>query len=144
MKNKVQNILVIDADKINLNLITDILQDFKTNVITAITADEGLNKAIKIIPDLILLDIIVPSSNSFSIFNKLKNNLNTKNIPIIFISALINQNIILKAINLGVVDFIKKPFINEELKIRVEVQLELLKLKNAYKKEKKNSTHFQN
>ena len=136
MKNKVQNILVIDADKINLNLITDILQDFKTNVITAITADEGLNKAIKIIPDLILLDIIVPSSNSFSIFNKLKNNLNTKNIPIIFISALINQNIILKAINLGAVDFIKKPFINEELKIRVEVQLELLKLKNAYKKEK--------
>jgi len=137
MKNSSQNILVIDDEELNLILISDILQDANTNIITAKNSDEGLNKAIKLIPDLVLLDIMMPNSDGFSIFTKLKNNTKTKDIPIIFVSALTKPNEILKAFNLGAVDFIKKPFLNEEIKVRVEVQLELVKLRNAYKEEKK-------
>ena len=134
MCNITQNVLVIDDEENNLILVSDTLQNQSTKIILAKDGRTGINKAIEIVPDLILLDIMMPKMDGFKVFNELKKNSLTKYIPVIFLSAIIEQ---VKAFKLGAVDYIKKPFSQEELITRIGVRLELIKSKKALENEQK-------
>lgn len=123
------NILIVDDTPANLRLLANLLneQGYKTRPVPngplAIKASE-LDP-----PDLILLDINMPDMNGYDVCAKLKENDRTKNIPIIFISALDEVTDKVKAFHVGGVDYVTKPFQIEEVLARVGNQLALLDLK---------------
>ena len=123
------NILIVDDTPANLRLLANLLNDqgYKTRPVPngplAIKASE-LDP-----PDLILLDINMPDMNGYDVCAKLKADDRTKNIPIIFISALDEVTDKVKAFQVGGVDYVTKPFQVEEVLARVGNQLALLDLK---------------
>jgi diguanylate cyclase (GGDEF)-like protein len=109
MKEETATILVVDDERTNLNILADILKA-KHKVILAKNGKQALERAIKQSPDLILLDIIMPDMNGYQILYEMKNNELLKEIPVIFISALNNDEDEEKGLVLGAVDYISKPF----------------------------------
>jgi sigma-B regulation protein RsbU (phosphoserine phosphatase) len=82
-------------------------------------------------PDLILLDIVMPHKDGYETCRELKNNLETQNIPIIFLSAKDDTSDKVKGLDLGAVDYITKPFDKAEVVARVKTQLKIHNLTNA-------------
>ncbi len=76
-------------------------------------------------PDLVLLDIMMPEKNGFEVCQELKKNPETKDIPIIFITAKSDSDDIIKGLKAGAVDYVCKPFNSEELLCRVKAHLEM-------------------
>jgi signal transduction histidine kinase len=124
MNNK-NNILIVDDVPENLEILTDLLFSNGINVIIAENAEETFTILKKKTPDLILLDINLPGVNGFQICEKLKNNPKTKSIPIIFLTAKVATDDIIKGFELGAVDYITKPFNSIELLTRVKTHLDL-------------------
>ena len=121
-------ILVIEDNLTNLKIIAHILIAAGYNVLTEV---EGLNVIEKVnstIPDLILLDIILPEISGFEICQQLQADPFTGSIPIIFMTALIESGDKIKGLSLGAVDYITKPFQKEELLARVRTHLHLRQL----------------
>jgi len=121
-------ILVVDDIKANLELIKGVLKRHKIVGETAISANEAFEKIAIKKPDLILLDVAMPEMDGFEMCKLLKENDETKDIPVIFITAHYQPNHILKGFQMGAVDYIAKPFNQQELISRVQTHL---KLKNA-------------
>jgi len=119
------NILVVDDVPANLKLLDNILkpEGYKTRLVT--NGEMALRAAEKEKPDLILLDIMMPGMDGFEICGRLKENPGMKDIPIIFISAMGETANIVKALALGGVDYIHKPFHAEEVLARVKTHLRL-------------------
>jgi PleD family two-component response regulator len=124
MKNE-KKILVIDDEKMNILSLAHILKS-KYNLIVAADGKNGLEVAKKHIPDLILLDIIMPDLSGFEVIKKLKEDSDTKNIPVIFLSGLANTEDIDKGMELGAVDFITKPFNSLLVKAKIESQISII------------------
>ncbi len=119
------NILVVDDTLENLRLLVDILEEQGYEVRPAPNGKLALSGAQGLLPDLILLDIMMPDMDGYQVCSKLKADDRTKNIPVIFISA-INEIIDkVKAFEVGGVDYITKPFQVEEVLARVETHLAL-------------------
>ncbi|MFK5971009.1 MAG: response regulator [Candidatus Marithrix sp.] len=119
-------ILIIDDTKLNTQVLSIMLE--KKNQFKVIVAESGVNgiqKAIQEQPDLILLDIMMPGIDGFDTCQKLKSELETKEIPVIFMSALSTIDDKVKGFKLGAVDYITKPFQLEEVLIRIKTQLNL-------------------
>ncbi|GHV41713.1 hypothetical protein AGMMS49546_18220 [Spirochaetia bacterium] len=93
------------------------------------TADSG-ELALKLIPeklpDLVLLDLIMPGMDGFQVLKKLKKNPNTRRIPVIFITGSDNEADEEQGFALGVVDYVRKPFNNELIKARIKTHIEIL------------------
>jgi CheY-like chemotaxis protein len=123
------NVLVIDDEEsftffIKLNLQTEARYDFK--VTTANNGKEGLRLARTMRPDLILLDIMMPDMAGPEVAEKLLLDPNTKNIPIIFLTALVQKNEVAEDAGMvGGREFIAKPVGKEELVNRIEATLNL-------------------
>lgn len=117
------NILVIDDITDNLRILSDTLQEKGYKVRCAKNGLTGLKVAQKVIPDLILLDIKMSDLDGYSVCQKLKENPITKDIPIIFLSALDGVIDKVKAFEIGGADYIAKPFQIEEVLVRVKNQL---------------------
>lgn len=127
------NILVVDDTPQNLHLLVDILTKYNYKVRPVPNGKLALS-AIEINPpDLILLDIMMPDLDGYQVCKELKNNPTTKNIPIIFISAIDEPVDKVKAFAMGGVDYITKPFQMHEVLIRVKHQLSLVNLKQQLK-----------
>jgi diguanylate cyclase (GGDEF)-like protein/PAS domain S-box-containing protein len=128
-----QTILIVDDEPINLKMLSSLLKDKYFIKI----ANSGKN-AIKIVEkehlDLILLDIMMPETNGFEVAKIIKNDKKLKDVPIIFITAKKDNDTIVKGFNAGAIDFISKPFSNEELSIRIKTHLEFYYLKNQLNK----------
>jgi CheY-like chemotaxis protein len=112
-------ILVADDEPLNLKLITAILSREGFRVLRAEDGPEALNRA-KEKPDLILLDILMPGMGGLEVCRFLKDDPLTKDIPVIFLSALIDSATREMGIQLGVRDFIAKPFRSEDFLDRVK------------------------
>jgi DNA-binding response OmpR family regulator len=84
------------------------------------TAEGALQEVKKNAPDLILLDINLPGKDGFSVLNELKSDLQTRALPVIFISGLSDEETVVKGLRTTAEDYIKKPFLLEEVKLRVE------------------------
>jgi len=117
LSNKAR-ILIVDDDKISLRLLVGLLkQDY------ILEKAENGKQALEMIdsnpPDLILLDVMMPEMDGFQVIRELKSNKNTQNIPVIFITALHSLTNEEEGLNLGAVDYIKKPFIPSIIQARV-------------------------
>lgn len=123
-------ILIVDDIQSNLILLDKILTDEGYIVISASNGDEAIRCTQEHEFDLILLDIMMPMKDGFTVFRELKSKEKSANIPVIFITVINNESDTLKAFELGAVDYITKPYTPTELRIRVKTQIELV---NAHK-----------
>ena len=127
-------ILIVDDEEANLQLIGKILQNLDVDITLASSGKEALQLLESLVPDLIILDIIMPSMSGFDVCRKIKSRKTTSEVPIIFLSAKVDSEDIIKGFDIGARDYITKPFIKEELVARVEAQLNIItnekKIKN--------------
>ncbi len=127
------NILVVDDTPQNLHLLVDILTKYDYKVRPVPNGKLAISAAEINPPDLILLDIMMPDLDGYQVCKQLKTNPITKEIPIIFISA-INESVDkVKAFAVGAADYITKPFQMHEVLIRVKHQLAVVNLKKQLK-----------
>jgi len=131
-------VLVIDDDVKILDLIEKILKGTEFDVLKAYDGYDGIQIAKKHKPSIILLDIIMPKLDGFMICGALKRNVNTNNIPVIFMTGIKSKEHIQKAIKIGASDYIVKPFVLSDLLTKLRKIMESkepLRFKNS--KEKK-------
>jgi adenylate cyclase len=118
-------ILIIDDTPENLRLLSSALIQQGYEVRNAINGPLALSRAQAIKPDLILLDVMMPGMDGYEVCRRLKENPQTRDIPIIFISALDAVIDKVTAFSVGGVDYIMKPFQIEEVLARIEHQLRI-------------------
>lgn len=121
-------ILVIDDDPNNLAIVSDHLGGMNFNIIVAEDGEIGVTRADYARPDLILLDIMMPGMDGFETCRRLKGLEGVKEIPVIFMTALAETEQKVKGLEAGAVDYITKPFQQEELLARVGVHLRIREL----------------
>ena len=122
-------IAVVDDTVANLHLLSTLLEGAGYDVRLFPRGKLALEGIVYSLPDLILLDIQMPEMNGYEVCEKLKANELTRNIPVIFISALNETFDKVKAFQVGGVDYISKPFQAEEVLARVATHLELYQMK---------------
>jgi len=127
MKDK-QTILIVDDVSENVDILVDLLEEY--DLVTTLDGKTALEIVKEEEIDLVLLDIMMPEINGFEVCHKLKNNPNTKHIPIIFLTAKDKSDDIQIGFEIGAVDYITKPFNPKELLSRVATHLKL----RAYEK----------
>jgi len=119
-----KSILVVDDLPANIEILLALLGD-EYDLLAAIDGESALEIAEEDQPDLILLDIIMPNMNGYSVAQELKRNEKTKDIPIIFITAVTDEMSIEKAYEVGGIDYVTKPFKPKELRARVNRELQI-------------------
>jgi response regulator RpfG family c-di-GMP phosphodiesterase len=123
-------ILAVDDTPASLKLLTDILKAEGYEVRSAISGELALHAATVQPPELILLDISMPGMSGFEVCQQLKKQPQTRDVPVIFVSAMSETLEKLKGFELGAVDYVTKPYQREELLARVHTHLELHRLRN--------------
>ena len=143
-----QTIMVVDDIPENIDVLKGILKaDYKIKF--AVTGEMALAIIEKFIPDIILLDVMMPGMDGFEVCSRLKKNPLTRDIPIIFVTAMDQSGDEEEGFKLGAVDYITKPVIPSIVKARVKTHLALsnqkLELRNEVKKKTKelNETRFE-
>ena len=128
MKHRQDTILLVDNNPYGLNHLTITLNEKGYQTKKALDGNKAINIAQEMPPDLILLDLETPPVNGYQVCSSLKDNDRTSKIPIIFVSDSHDQTDRVKAIEIGGVDYITKPFYLEEVIARIERQLEIQRL----------------
>ena len=119
------SILIVDDNHTNIKILFDIFQQSCFRVSVAKSGESAIEKVQEALPDIILLDVMMPGLDGFDTCRRLKANPKTQAIPIIFLSALDEVVDKVKGFAVGGVDYITKPFHTEEVLARVENQLAL-------------------
>jgi len=120
---KNQSVLIVDDAEINIDILMGILKNY--DVIPALSGQDALQIVEEENIDIILLDIMMPDMDGYEVCKRLKKNERTKNIPIIFITVKNMEQDILRGYELGIVDYITKPFNAVELIGKVKTHLDL-------------------
>ena len=115
-----EKILVIDDEETTLELIRLLLEHKGYEVIKASRADDGLRKAYRTHPDLVLLDVMMPDLDGWEVCRRLRE---LSDVPIIFMTALSEAKDVVKGLETGADDYIIKPYDNDELIARVRAHL---------------------
>ena len=118
-------ILVVDDQPANIQIVGAVLGKLGHEIIPAADGPTALKRVALRMPDLILLDLLMPGMNGCEICIQLKLNPEWKDIPVIFLSAADDKDLIVRALNAGGVDYVTKPFNQAELVSRVRTQLAL-------------------
>lgn len=118
-------ILIIDDVETNRFVLRNIISGMGHQPVLAENGVQGLKIMERIVPDLILLDVAMPEMDGFEFCEIIKKDIKTRDIPIIFISAFDEAEDIVKGFEAGGADYVTKPFIQEVVRSRVEVQLKL-------------------
>ncbi|MCL1475186.1 hybrid sensor histidine kinase/response regulator [Argonema antarcticum] len=122
------SILVVDDNQNNVQVLFNFLTESGFKVLVARNGQSAINKAEYSLPDLILLDVIMPGMDGFETCQRLKASEATKDIPVIFMTALADTENKVKGFNAGAVDYITKPFQQDEVLARVRTHLSIRKL----------------
>jgi diguanylate cyclase (GGDEF)-like protein len=121
-------ILIVDDSVESRQLLLRILKKAGYKIFEAADGQEGLTQAAKILPDLILLDIVMPELDGYQVCEALKKDLRTADIPVIFLSAETETKDKIRGLESGGVDYITKPIDRGELLARVQTQLKIRRL----------------
>ena len=129
MLNKNENvILIVDDNPNNLKLLFDFLKESGFKVLVAKDGESAIEKLQEVSPNIILLDVMMPGIDGFETCYRLKASVATKDIPVIFMTALTDRVDKVKGLSMGAVDYITKPFQQEEVLARVQLHLRLRNL----------------
>jgi putative two-component system response regulator len=123
--DKKPRILIVDDNKVNVELLRTQLKHYNYDLDTAYDGEEALEKLHANQPDLVLLDLMMPKISGFEICKRIKHNKHTQFIPVIVITALQELDDKLKAIELGADDFLVKPINRLELVTRIKSLLHM-------------------
>ncbi|MBW4681110.1 MAG: response regulator [Microcoleus vaginatus WJT46-NPBG5] len=121
-------ILIVDDTPTNLEMLFDFLVEANFKVLVACDGESAIEKAQYALPDLILLDVVMPDINGFEACRQLKANSSTHDIPVIFMTALSEPVQRVEGLSLGAVDYITKPIQHEEVLARIKIHLSLRNL----------------
>ena len=124
-KAKENRILIVDDEKSNILALTHILSPLYT-IYASRNGQDAIEIANEYLPDVILLDIIMPEMDGYAVIEALKNSDRTREIPVIFISGLSGADDEKKGLSLGAADYISKPFNPAIVLLRVQNQLKLI------------------
>ena len=119
------SILIVDDEKSNIDVLNHILKE-KYKLFIAKSGESAIKIARENVPDLILLDIIMPDMNGFEVLTQLKKSDLTSNIPVIFITGQDSKEDEIKGLNLGAVDYITKPFHNVIVEARIRTHMKIV------------------
>src|SRR5207342_2576580 len=117
-------ILVVDDQPVNLRVVTSLLERQGYEVVGAGNGDEALARYRETAPDLVLLDMIMPGMDGFDVLKALQT-LPPPVAPVVFVTAAQDRDMLLRAFDAGVVDYVTKPFLPEELLARVNTHMGL-------------------
>ncbi|MBF0101222.1 MAG: response regulator [Desulfobacterales bacterium] len=128
MKEDKPLVLIVDDNTTNIDLLVNTLnKEYRLGI--AKNGFRALDYVKKQLPDLILLDVMMPEMNGYQVCSHLKANPRSKEIPIIFITAMSDTENITKGFSVGAVDYITKPFHAAEVKARVNTHLSIKKMR---------------
>ena len=127
--------ILLADDNADMRKYVQRLFETEYNVIVAADGEEAFEKAVKYIPDLILSDIMMPKLDGFGLLKKLKTNISTRNIPLIFLSARAGEEAKVEGLRAGADDYLTKPFSSKELIARVANHLAISTARRHAEKE---------
>jgi len=136
-----ESILLVDDNPTNLQVLFQTLEGVGCKLLIAKNGEMALSIAGKALPDLILLDIMMPDIDGYEVCRQLKTNRATSGIPVIFLSALGDTEDKVKGLQLGTVDYITKPFQPDEVIARVNTHLTIHRLKREVESQKDQLEH---
>lgn len=125
------SVLVVDDVPLNILLIKKMLSQYTFEIRTANGGQAALDAIAQKMPNLVLLDLMMPGIDGFEVIRRLRADEKTKDLPIIILSALNSEQDISKGFQLGANDFINKPIIMEKLLSSVTTQINLQAAKAA-------------
>jgi len=120
-------VLIVEDDSSDLNFLGKILSEENYKIYLATGGEEALKRASKVIPDLILLDVMMPGLNGFEVCELLKKDPATMDIPVVFLTGKTDSESIIKAFEVGGADYLTKPFNAAELLARVYTHINLVR-----------------
>ena len=120
-------ILIVDDTPTNLAVISETLTDAGFEVAIATSAERALEQVQRELPALILLDIMMPGMGGFEFCRLLQSHAQFKQVPVIFMTASTDTESKVRGFKLGAVDYITKPFEEQEVVARIQTHLELKK-----------------
>ena len=121
-------VFIVDDNMVNRKLLAAILKKEGYSLLEAEDGEQAVEMTFREMPDLILLDIMMPKKDGYEVCAELKNDSRTANIPIIFLSAKSQIEDKIKGLDLGGADYVTKPFDRGEVLARVRVQLKISRL----------------
>ena len=124
-------ILIVDDNPNNVKVLFEVLELAGFRTLIAKSGEDALEALEFTEPDLILLDIMMPGINGFETCARIKSNPKTQEIPIIFMTAQTDNEHKITGLNAGAVDYITKPFQQEEVLARIKIHLELYQLRRS-------------
>ncbi|MGB0389589.1 MAG: response regulator, partial [Ardenticatenaceae bacterium] len=128
------SILIIDDNPTNLSVIVDYLSHCGFEIMVARHGKMGIKRAKYALPDLILLDVKMPQIDGFETCRRLKADAKTKDIPVIFMTALTSTQDKVRGFAVGAVDYVTKPIQHEEVLARITTHLTIRKLQKKLQK----------
>jgi DNA-binding response OmpR family regulator len=124
-------VLVVDDSPDTLRMLTDALEEAGMTVLVALEGSQALAIVMKITPDVILMDAVMPSMDGFEACRALKHNKTLAHVPVIFMTGLSETQDIVKGLEAGGVDYVTKPIVPDELLARIRVHLANARLANS-------------
>lgn len=124
-------VLIVDDTTANLKVVGECMSDCGYEVVIAQDGEEALRRTYLVRPDLILLDIMLPDVDGFEVCRRLKSRPDTRDIPIIFMTALADTEYKLRGFDAGAVDYVTKPLQVNEVLARVDTHMRLRRLQKA-------------
>jgi PleD family two-component response regulator len=132
IENKIK-VLLVDDDENVIIIIKESLEPELFEIFEAVNGKEALGMAFAKSPDILILDIMMPDMDGYSVCEELKQHANTRNTPIIILTAKAGMDDKLKAMELGINDYIVKPFDPRELRARIKMVLNWFSTTNRIK-----------
>ena len=126
-------IMVVDDQPPNIQVVGSVLGNLGYEIIPALNGPTALKKVAIQMPDLILLDLLMPEMDGREVCRRLRENPDWQDLPVIFVSAAEDKELVVQALKAGGVDYITKPFNQAELVMRVKTQLDLKSARDRLK-----------
>ncbi len=121
-------ILIVDDTPTNLGVVADYLESCGFEIMMAQSGEKALKRVRYIRPDIILLDVMMPGMDGFETCRRLKADEASQDIPVIFMTALVNTEDKVKGFKVGAVDYVIKPLQQEEVLARITTHLQIRNL----------------
>ncbi|MFO1369307.1 MAG: response regulator [Marinagarivorans sp.] len=135
-------VLIVDDSADTLSMLNDTLEQAGMNCLLALDAKQALSIAARMLPDIILVDAIMPNTTGFDLCQQLKHERELHDIPVIFMTGLNDADSLVKAFSVGAADFITKPINTAELVARMRVHIANTRIRQSAQSALDQAGHY--